>query len=139
MIYSKLFLRHGIFLAARRSFWCINPKAPIPMGQSTFLVLIVLNQYARRYWVDKPDKVISWIETMSQSEKIQKLSSDRHIELIESLETFIRHFIERHLTRIKQEPSLKNKVLKILNYLMNNDSKLEAWLPEDLKEGLVNP
>lgn len=101
-------------------------------------VLIVLNQYARRYWIDKPDKVISWIETMSQSEKIEKLSSDRRIELIESLETFIRHFIERHLTRIKQEPSLKNKVLKILNYLMNNDSKLEAWLPEDLKEGLVN-
>ena len=95
-------------------------------------VLIVLDQYASRYWIEKPDKVISWIETMSQSEKIQKLSSDKRIDLIERLETFIHHFIERHLTRIKEEPSLKNKVLNILNYLRSNDSQKEVLLRESV-------
>jgi hypothetical protein len=93
-------------------------------------VLIVLDQYASRYSIEKPDKVISWIETMSQSEKIQKLSSDKRIDLIESLETFIQHFIERHLTRVKQEPSLKNKVLNILNYLESNGSQKAVLLRE---------
>lgn len=95
-------------------------------------VLIVLDQYASRYWIEKPDKVISWIETMSQSEKIQKLSSDKRIDLIERLETFIHHFIERYLTRIKEEPSLKNKVLNILNYLRSNDSQKEVLLRESV-------
>ena len=69
---------------------------------------------------------------MSQSEKIQKLSSDKRIDLIERLETFIHHFIERHLTRIKEEPSLRNKVLNILNYLRSNDSQKEVLLRESV-------
>jgi hypothetical protein len=93
-------------------------------------VLRVLNEYALRYLIEKPDKVISWIETMSQSEKIQKLSSDKRIDLIKRLETFIHHFIERHLTRVKQEPSLKNKVLNILNYLESNGSQKAVLLRE---------
>jgi hypothetical protein len=93
-------------------------------------VLIVLDQYASRYWIEKPDKVISWVETMSQSEKIQKISSGNRIELIERLETFIQHFIKRHLTRIKQEPSLKNKVLNIVNYLESNGSQKAVLLRE---------
>ena len=67
---------------------------------------------------------------MSQSEKIQKISSGNRIELIERLETFIQHFIKRHLTRIKQEPSLKNKVLNIVNYLESNGSQKAVLLRE---------